>query len=62
MHAIRIAIAEQQRNAPQAGDAHHRIDDAADDRGLTAANVGNQIEAEQAHQQPVDAADDGQYQ
>ena len=56
------ALAEQQRDAPQAGDADDGVDDAGKRRGLSAADVRHQDELEQADQQPVDAAQYGENQ
>ena len=44
---------EQKRDAPKARKAHQRIDDAADNRHLAAADKGDYIKAEQANGAPV---------
>src|SRR5699024_2943472 len=54
-----VTLAEEQRDAPQAGNADDGVDHAADHRGLPAAEVGHQVELKQADQQPVDGAEDG---
>ena len=51
-------ITEQQRDAPQTGDAHQRIDDAAENGQLTAADKGYAVKGEQPHAAPVQRTDD----
>ena len=53
-------ITEQQRDTPQAGDAHQRIDNAADNGQLTAADKGYAVKGKQAHTAPVQRTDDDQ--
>ena len=45
---------------PQACDANQRIDDAADDCHLTAAEKSDTVKAEKAHAAPVQSTYDGQ--
>lgn len=53
-------IAEQQRDAPQTGDAHQGIDNAADGSQLAAADKGHAVKGEQSHAAPVQRTDDDQ--
>ena len=53
---------EQHGDGHKGGQAHDGEDDTAEDRGRAAQKPAHAVKAEQAHQQPVDAADDGQYQ
>ena len=55
-----LAITEQQRDAPDARRADQRVNDAADERALTAEKIRDQIELEKTDQAPVDCADDDQ--
>ena len=54
--------AEQDGDAPDSCQAHDRIDDARYDGAHAAENAGDEIELEQADQQPVDAAQYGENQ
>jgi hypothetical protein len=49
-------------DAPEPGQTDHRVDDAADTRGLTAEDPRDQVEPRKADQTPVDRADNGQNQ
>ena len=51
---------EQQRDAPQCGDTHQGIDNAADKGSLPAEYPGHQIELENTDGTPVDSADNHQ--
>ena len=55
------AFAEEQGNAPKACDAYDGIDNATDHCSLTTEQISNKVKTEKAHQQPVDAADDGDH-
>ena len=57
-----FTVAEQKRNAPQSRRANQRIDDTADDGGLSAEDGSDQIKLENADQPPVDGSDDDQKQ
>ena len=52
--------AEEQRDAPERGEADQRVDHAADGGGLSAEEPRDEIKAEQPDAAPVDAADDKQ--
>ena len=47
------ALAKQQGNAPQAGNANNGIDDAADHCGLAAEQIGDEVKAEQGKYDPA---------
>lgn len=51
--------AEHQRNAPDARKTDNCINDAAEQRGLSAADPGNDVKLEQADAAPVQRTDDG---
>ena len=53
-----FALSEQKRDAPESREADQRIDHAADQRGLSAADPCHEIEFRKADQAPVDRADD----
>ena len=53
-------ILEEQGDAPKSGDSHQDIDGTAEHRGRSAADPRHQIETKNAHDAPVQAADDGQ--
>lgn len=61
LDGIRLA-AEQQRHAPDRGQAHQRVDHAADRGGLPAEQVGDHVESKQSDTAPVQPADDSQRQ
>ena len=52
--------AEQEGDAPQAGNTDDGIDDPADYRILATKDPGDKVKLENTHQAPVDATDDGQ--
>ena len=55
-----LTFAEQQSDAPQTGKTYQCVDDAADHTALTAKQPRHQIKLKNAHEAPVQAADDGQ--
>ena len=57
-----VAVPEEQRDAPDAGQPHQGIDDPAENGHLPAAEEGYDVEAENADAAPVQRADDGQRQ
>ena len=57
-----VIFPEQQSDAPQAGNTDERIDDAADQGHLTAAEKRDAVKAEESYAAPVQSAYDGQYQ
>ena len=57
-----LASAKQQRNAPNAGKAYQGIDDAAQQRGLSATDPGNDVKLKQSNAAPVERAYNGQNQ
>ena len=57
-----LASAKQQRNAPNACKSYNGVDDAAEQRGLSAADPGNEVELKQSDAAPVESAYDGQNQ
>ena len=56
------AFAEQQADAPEAGEADEGVDDAGDDGGLAAEDPGDEVKFENADQAPIQGADDGKNQ
>ena len=50
---------EKKGDAPQTGKCDHGIDDSAQNSILTAKDPCYQIKAENAHQAPIDATNDG---
>lgn len=54
--------AEQQRHAPDRGQAHQRVDHAADSGGLPTKQIGHQVKSEQADAAPVQTTDNRQRQ
>ena len=59
---LRPVLAEQQGDEPQSGNAHQRIDDAADGAGLPAEQECHAVKAEKPHAAPVQRTDDDEYQ
>ena len=57
-----LASAKQQRDAPNAGKSYQSIDDAAEQRGLSAADPRNDVKLKQSDAAPVESANDGQNQ
>ncbi len=55
-----VPIPEDQGNAPQGGDTHQGENDPGNNGILTSADPGYQVKTENAHQPPVDAANDDQ--
>ena len=55
-----VIVAEKQRDAPDAGDAHQGKDDTRDGAGLSPEEIPYKIETENTDAAPVDGADDGQ--
>ena len=55
-------MTEEQGNAPKTGQSHQAENDAAEQRGLSAKQESNNVEAEQADAAPVQCADDCQSQ
>ena len=55
-----VIVAEKQRDAPDAGDAHQGKDDTRDGAGLASKKKAHQVETENTDAAPVDGADDGQ--
>ena len=53
-------LPEQKRCAPDTGDGNQCVDDPAEQGRLAAEEPGHQVELEQRHQAPVQAADDGE--
>jgi len=53
-----LVSVEQHGNAPDSGQPHQRIDDAADETHLATAEKGYDIEAKDADAAPVQGADD----
>ena len=51
-------LGEQPRDAADSGHAHHRKHDARPDGRAAAQQPADEVELEQAHKAPVDAADD----
>lgn len=56
------AVAEQQADAPDARQRNQCVDNPADNSGLPTKEPSYQVKAENAHQAPVEAANDGKYQ
>ena len=54
-----LACAEDQGDTPDARKRDDRIDDAAQERGLTTADPCDEVEAEQPDAAPVQCADHG---
>ena len=57
-----LASAKQQRDAPNACKAYNSVDDAAEQRGLSATDPGNDVELEESDAAPVERAYNGQNQ
>ena len=57
-----LASAKQQRNAPNTGKSYNGVDDAAQQRGLSAADPRYNIKLKQSDAAPVERANDGQNQ
>ena len=57
-----LASAKQQRDAPNACKAYNGVDDAAEQRGLSATDPGNDVELEESDAAPVERAYNGQNQ
>lgn len=57
-----LAGAKQQRNAPNTGKSYNGVDDAAEQRGLSAADPCNEVKLKQSDAAPVESANDGQNQ
>ena len=57
---VGFAGAEEERDAPDAGERNDGINDAAEDRGLAAAQPCHKVKLEQADAAPVQRADDGE--
>ena len=55
-----LALPEQERDAPESGDADQCVDDSAEGRHLSAAQEGHNIEAENSDAAPVQGADNRQ--
>ncbi len=55
-----LAVAEQQRDAPQAGESYNAVNDAADKRGLSPEKIGDQVKLKQRDESPIDCAKDDQ--
>ncbi len=56
------AFAEEQTDAPNACQAHKRINNAADDTGLTAEDPCDEVELKNTDQTPVQRTDNAQNQ
>ena len=54
-----LASAKQQRDAPNTGKTYKSVDDAGEQRGLSTADPGNDVELEKSDATPVERADDG---
>ena len=57
-----LASAKQQRDAPNTCKAYQSIDDAAEQRGLSATDPGNDVKLKQSDAAPVERAYNGQNQ
>ena len=57
-----LSCTEDKRNAPDTGKADDRVDDAGEQRRLSAADPSHNIELEQSDATPVEGADDREYQ
>ena len=57
-----FACAKQQRDAPNTGKSYNGVDDAAEQRGLSAADPCNEVKLKQSDTAPVERAYDGQNQ
>ena len=57
-----LASAKQQRDAPNTGKSYNGVDDAAEQRGLSAADPCNDVKLKQSDAAPVERANDGQNQ
>ena len=55
-----LASAKQQRDAPNTGKTYNGVDDAGKQRGLSAADPGNDVKLKQSDAAPVECAHDGQ--
>lgn len=55
-----FASAKQQRDAPNTGKTYNGVDDAGKQRGLSAADPGNDVKLKQSDAAPVECAHDGQ--
>ena len=53
-------LGEEQGDAPDRGQTHQSIDDAAEGAGLSAKGEGHEVKSENADAAPVEAADDSQ--
>ena len=57
-----VGIAKDHGDAPQTGNAHQCVDNAADGAHLAAEEKCHAVKAEQANTAPVECADDGERQ
>ena len=55
-----LASAKQQRDAPNTGKTYNGVDNAAEQRGLSATDPGNDVKLKQSDAAPVECAHDGQ--
>ena len=55
-----FSCAENQRDAPDAGESHDGVNDAAEERVLSAEDPGDNIELEKTNGSPVQSTDDRQ--
>ena len=53
---------EHQRDAPNTCQSNDRVDDSAEQRGLSAADPSHDVELEQTNATPVQSTEDGQNQ
>ena len=54
-----FASAKQQRDAPNTGKTYNRVDNAGEERGLSAADPRNNVKLKQTDAAPVERAYDG---
>jgi hypothetical protein len=57
---VAVSGTEDQRDAPNARQTNHRVDDAAEQRGRSAADPRYQVKLEKPDASPVQRADNGQ--
>ena len=62
LYAIVVSGAEQERDAPNACESNHGINDAAENGQLAAEQKGNAVKTEQTDTAPVQRTDDRQQQ
>lgn len=60
--ALGISASREKRDAPERRQTYQRINDAGDDRGLSAAQPRDNVKPEKTNASPVDPADDGENQ